>query len=136
MKKTLMLVVALVALGSVNVSGQGVTIEATQLRLSSTYSSYVTFRTTNNTGRAVVAWRGNLQIRNPFGDLIWEAQLIFGDEGDIPPRGTDLTEHWLMDNHQQTNRSAGTSHKLRDYEFKDLKFTWTDIQVAYGNEHK
>jgi len=139
MKKILMLVVALMAMGSVSVSGQGVTIEATQMRLSNTYQSYVTFRTTNNTGRAVVAWRGNLQIRNPFGDLIWSAQLIFGDESDISPRGTDLSEQRLMANHEQPFMQDGLqkgTYSLQDYQFKDLRFTWSNVQVAYRNEYK
>ena len=136
MKKILMLVVALMCYGSVSASGQEVTIEAIEWRYEA-FSAWhhVTFRTNNNTDRTVVAWRGRLVIKNPFGDIIWSHQRIFGDESDIPPRGTDLSEIGLLPNGINLNASLGR-YNLGDYQFKDLNFTWTDIQVAYGNEHK
>jgi|GEM_PF-6705150 hypothetical protein len=54
-------------------SGQEVTMTAVDIRYSSI--NFITFVTRNSTSRTIVAWRGNLQIINLFGDVIWTDEL-------------------------------------------------------------
>lgn len=134
MKKILMLALGLLAGGSVGASGQEVTIEGVEMRLIATASTtykpvvYVTFVTRNNTSRTIVAWRANLQISNPFGDVIWESPIpiVFGGEGDLPPNGSSREEIRLHDGWK-----IGFSYS--DYQVKDLDFRWSGLRVAYGN---
>ena len=87
--------------------------------------NYITFESRNNTARTIVAWRGNLQIINPFGDVILERELIFGEEADLPANGTNRSERWMQDRYE----TAGFD--LEDYQPKDMKFLWTNLRVAY-----
>ena len=131
MKKILMLALGLLAGGSVGASGQEVTIEAVEMRVSVGGSAvlYVTFVTRNNTSRTIVAWRANLQISNPFGDVIWESPIpiVFGGESDLPPNWFSREEIRLHDGY----RKSGFSYS--DYQVKDLDFLWSGLRVAYGN---
>ena len=126
MKKILMLVVALTAVGSVNVSGQEVTIEAVAMR---SQGPFITFRTRNETSRIISSWRADLQVLNSFGDVLWEDQLLFQEEGDIPPMGADVRDHWMNPRYEK----MAPAQRLVDYQFSTLRFVWTDIQVAYRN---
>ena len=109
----------------VDASGQEVTIEAVEMRIDATNEAYIIFESRNQTSRTIVAWRGNLQISNPFGDLIWEREVIFGKEGDLPPNGRNRNERLTA------SRYTRSGFRLWDYELKDLEFVWTKIQVAY-----
>ena len=121
MKKVLTLAMGLMALGSVSASGQEVTIEAVaEDRRPGATARYFTFETTNRTQRTIKAWRGTLQIRNPFGELVWIGQLIFGDDSDLAPNGSNRKKVWM-----------DRARLLVDYQFEDLRFTWVDLQVAY-----
>ena len=132
----------------VDASGQEVTIEAVEMD-DATYSTKgdhgfhrsMTFRSRNNTSRTIVAWRGDLQIRDPFGDVIWDSThcvpspslifrtthhcepLIFGEDSDLPPNGTAEESHNIY--------SMGPNSSLVEYELRDMKFLWTNLRVAY-----
>ena len=127
-------------------SGQEVTIEAVEMTTRQGsglfgYSRSIKFRSRNNTSRTIVAWRGDLQIRDPFGDVIWDSShcvpspslffrithhcepLIFGDDSDLPPNGTAEESHNIY--------SVDPSLSSGGYELKDLTFLWTNLRVAY-----
>ena len=112
-----------------------VTITAVEIRFdeepiegfrSDTEFPFMIFETRNNTPRTIVAWRGNLEIRSPFEDVIWAAELIFGDEGDLGPNRVSRQEHLL----HPYSRVPGFD--LKDYEVKDMVLRWTDLQVVYS----
>jgi hypothetical protein len=110
---------------------QEVTITAVEIRFVEQRPSreefpFMTFETRNNTPRTIVAWRGNLQIRNPFEDVIWEGPFIFGDEGDLAPNRVSRQEHLL---HPYFHVPG---FDLKDYEVKDMILRWTDLQVVYS----
>ena len=118
MKKVLTLAMGLMALGSVSASGQEVTIEAVAEKRVGAVSVFFTFETTNRTQRTIKAWRGTLEIRNPFGEVVWSGQMLFGEDGDLAPNGSNRKEFWM-------------DSDLGVYQFEDLRFTWVDLQVAY-----
>ena len=122
-----MLALGLLAGGSVGASGQEVTIEAVEMRFSG--GPHVTFVTRNNTSRTIVAWRANLRIRDPFGDVAWESPnpVVFGGESDLPPNGSSREEIRLSPAPLKPGFSFG------DYQVKDLYFSWSGLRVAYGN---
>ena len=105
-------------------SGQEVTITAVEMRFISA-TPYVTFESRNYTSRTIVVWRGNLQVRNPFGDVIWEGELIFGEATDLPPTGMSRKEQRLNPS------SISPGFDFRDYQVKDMIFRWA-VQVAYA----
>ena len=128
----------------VDASGQEVTIEAVEVGktyLTDGFHRSMTFRSRNNTSRTIVAWRGDLQIRDPFGNVIWDSThcvpspslifrtthhcepLIFGDDSDLPPNGTAEESHNIY--------SVGPSLSSGGYELKDMEFLWTNLRVAY-----
>ena len=119
----------------VDASGQEVTIEAVSQQSgypeldpsSSTWVSntFMTFESRNNTSRTIVAWRGHLEIRSPFDELIWEGDLIFGEDNDVPANGSVRSEHRMSTN----NETEGFN--LDDYQSKDMEFLWTKVQVRY-----
>ena len=110
----------------VDASGQEVTITAVEMRTDSFHENYITFVTRNNNSSTIVAWRDNLQIRNPFGDLIWEnGGLIFGEDGDLPPKVTNRKERFMSHAYEPTG------FYLADYQVEDMTFHWTNVQVAY-----
>ena len=108
-------------------SGQEVTIETVEMHTMSglPLRTYITFRTRNNTSRTIVAWRGHLEIRSPFDELIWEGDLIFGEDNDVPANGSVRSEHRMPTG----NETAGFD--LEDYQAKDMELIWTKVQVAY-----
>jgi hypothetical protein len=101
-----------------------VTITAVEMRIIAT-TPYITFLTRNNTSRTIVAWRGHLEIRSPFDELIWEGDLIFGENNDVPANGTNRNEHIMFGSYEKTG------FDLKDYQAKDMKLLWTKVQVAY-----
>jgi hypothetical protein len=129
----------------VDASGQEVTIEAVEMTTPQGseyygYSQSIKFRSRNNTSRPIVAWRGDLRISNPFGELIWDSTecvghfdtrgtpitshcepLLFGGESDLSPNGTD----------EQYQRLWYRGNGMDGYEVKDLTFLWTNLRVAY-----
>ena len=132
----------------VDASGQEVTIEAVEVddatyvtKGDHSFHRSMTFRSRNNTSRTIVAWRGDLQIRDPFGDVIWDSThcvpspslffrithhcepLIFGDDSDLPPNGTAEESHNIY--------SVDPSLSSGGYELKDMEFLWTNLRVAY-----
>ena len=109
----------------VDASGQEVTITAVEMRTDSFHENYITFLTRNNTSRTIVAWRGHLEIRSPFDELIWEGDLIFGEDNDVPANGSVRSEHRMSTN----NETEGFN--LDDYQSKDMEFLWTKVQVRY-----
>ena len=119
----------------VDASGQEVTIEAVSQQSgypeldpsSSTWVSntFMTFESRNNTSRTIVAWRGHLEIRSPFDELIWEGDLIYGEDNDVPANGSVRSEHRMPTG----NETAGFD--LEDYQAKDMELLWTKVQVAY-----
>ena len=108
----------------VDVSGQDVTITAVEMRVIS-ITPYITFLTRNNTSRTIVAWRGHLEIRSPFDELIWEGDLLFGEDNDVPANGSVRSENRMSTN----NETEGFN--LDDYQSKDMEFLWTKVQVRY-----
>ena len=108
----------------VDVSGQDVTITAVEMRVIS-ITPYITFLTRNNTSRTIVAWRGHLEIRSPFDELIWEGDLLFGEDNDVPANGSVRSENRMSTN----NETEGFN--VEDYQVKDMEFLWTKVQVAY-----
>ena len=104
-------------------SGQEVTITAVDLRHSP--NNYITFVTRNNTSRTIVAWRGHLEIRSPFDELIWEGDLLFGEDNDVPANGSVRSENRMSTN----NETEGFN--VEDYQVKDMEFLWTKVQVRY-----
>ena len=109
----------------VDASGQEVTITAVEMRTDSFHENYITFVTRNNTSRTIVAWRGHLEIRSPFDELIWEGDLIFGEDNDVPANGSVRSEHRMSTN----NETEGFN--VEDYQVKDMEFLWTKVQVRY-----
>ena len=128
----------------VDASGQKGTIEAVEVGktyLTDGFHRSMTFRSRNNTSRTIVAWRGDLQIRDPLGNVIWDSThcvfsgglifptthhcepLIFGDDSDLPPNGTAEESHNIY--------SMGPNSSLVEYELRDMKFLWTNLRVAY-----
>ena len=108
----------------VDVSGQDVTITAVEMRVIS-ITPYITFLTRNNTSRTIVAWRGHLEIRSPFDELIWEGDLLFGEDSDLLGGETVRSEKTM----DYRNKKSGFD--LLDYQATDLELIWTDVQVAY-----
>ena len=108
----------------VDVSGQDVTITAVEMRVIS-ITPYITFLTRNNTSRTIVAWRGHLEIRSPFDELIWEGDLLFGEDNDVPANGSVRSENRMSTN----NETEGFN--VEDYQVKDMEFLWTKVQVRY-----
>ena len=108
----------------VDASGQEVTITAVEMRLISG-TSYITFLTRNNTSRTIVAWRGHLEIRSPFDELIWEGDLTFGERNDVPANGSVRNQHRMLTSYEKTG------FDLEDYQAKDMELLWTKVQVAY-----
>ena len=109
----------------VDASGQEVTITAVEMRTDNFHENYITFLTRNNTSRTIVAWRGHLEIRSPFDELIWEGDLIFGEDNDVPANGSVRSEHRMSTN----NETEGFN--LDDYQSKDMEFLWTKLRLAY-----
>ena len=119
----------------VDASGQEVTIEAVSQQSgypeldpsSSTWVSntFMTFESRNNTSRTIVAWRGHLEIRSPFDELIWEGDLLFGEDNDVPANGSVRSENRMSTN----NETEGFN--VEDYQVKDMEFLWTKVQVRY-----
>ena len=129
----------------VDASGQEVTIEAVEVGdttyLTDGFHRSMTFRSRNNTSRTIVAWRGDLQIEDPFGGVICDSThcvpspslifrtthhcepLIFGDDSDLPPNGTAEESHNIY--------SMGPNSSLVEYELKDMEFLWTKLRLAY-----
>ena len=105
-------------------SGQDVTITAVEMRVIS-ITPYITFLTRNNTSRTIVAWRGHLEIRSPFDELIWEGDLLFGEDNDVPANGSVRSENRMSTN----NETEGFN--VEDYQVKDMEFLWTKVQVRY-----
>ena len=108
----------------VDASGQEVTITAVEMRIIAT-TPYITFLTRNNTSRTIVAWRGHLEIRSPFDELIWEGDLLFGEDNDVPANGSVRSENRMSTN----NETEGFN--VEDYQVKDMEFLWTKVQVRY-----
>jgi len=108
----------------VDASGQEVTIEAVSRRVI-LGTSFMTFESRNNTSRTIVAWRGHLEIRSPFGELIWEGDLLFGEDSDLLGGETVRSEKTM----DYRNKKSGFD--LLDYQATDLELIWTDVQVAY-----
>ena len=109
----------------VDASGQEVTITAVEMRRNYAFVNYVTFETRNNTSRTIVAWRGHLEIRSPFDELIWEGDLLFGEDNDVPANGSVRSENRMSTN----NETEGFN--VEDYQVKDMEFLWTKVQVRY-----
>jgi hypothetical protein len=118
----------------VDASGQEVTIEAVSQQVgailrhrdgASSNISDMTFESRNNTSRTIVAWRGHLEIRSPFGELIWEGDLMFGEDSDLLSGETVRSEKRM----DYPNTKSGFD--LLDYQATDLELIWTDVQVAY-----
>ena len=72
-----------------------------------------------------VAWRGHLEIRSPFDELIWEGDLLFGEDNDVPANGSVRSENRMSTN----NETEGFN--VEDYQVKDMEFLWTKVQVRY-----
>ena len=108
----------------VDASGQEVTITAVEMRLISG-TSYITFLTRNNTSRTIVAWRGHLEIRSPFGELIWEGDLMFGEHSDL------LSGETVRSEKRMDHANTKSGFNLLDYQATDLELIWTAVQVAY-----
>ena len=109
----------------VDASGQEVTITAVEMRLIAATYPYITFLTRNNTSRTIVAWRGHLEIRSPFDELIWEGDLLFGEDNDLL-FGEEVISAKRMD---YQNEIAGFD--FEDYQATDLKLRWSNLEVAY-----
>ena len=115
----------------VDVSGQEVTITAVEMRREYLFTqpmgwaNFVTFETRNNTSRTIVAWRGHLEIRSPFGELIWEGDLMFGEDSDL------LSGETVRSEKRMDYRNKKSGFDLLDYQATDLELIWTDVQVAY-----
>ena len=119
----------------VDASGQEVTIEAVSQQSgypeldpsSSTWVSntFMTFESRNNTSRTIVAWRGHLEIRSAFGELIWEGDLMFGEDSDL------LSGETVRSEKRMVYRNKKSGFDLLDYQATDLELIWTDVQVAY-----
>jgi len=109
-------------------SGQEVTIETVEMHTMSglPLRTYITFRTRNNTSRTIVAWRGHLEIRSPFDELIWEGDLLFGEDNDLL-FGEEVISAKRMD---YQNKIAGFD--FEDYQATDLKLRWSNLEVAYA----
>ena len=108
----------------VDASGQEVTITAVEMVVIGS-TPYITFLTRNNTSRTIVAWRGHLEIRSPFDELIWEGDLLFGEDNDVPANGSVRSENRMSTN----NETEGFN--VEDYQVKDMEFLWTKVQVRY-----
>ena len=105
-------------------SGQEVTIEAVRmLHTDILRSTLIDFESRNNTSRTIVAWRGNLEILNPFGESLIEVELLLGENGDLSPRGTHV-ERFHMGDYSRD--------RLEGYEVTDLRLRLTDLEVAYA----
>ena len=109
----------------VDASGQEVTITAVEMRTDFFHENYITFLTRNNTSRTIVAWRGHLEIRSPFGELIWEGDLMFGEDSDL------LSGETVRSEKRMDYRNKKSGFDLLDYQATDLELIWTDVQVAY-----
>ena len=85
----------------------------------------MTFESRNNTSRTIVAWRGHLEIRSPFGELIWEGDLMFGEHSDL------LSGETVRSEKRMDHANTKSGFNLLDYQATDLELIWTAVQVAY-----
>ena len=123
----------------VDASGQGVTIEAVSQQVGALVLHRdggqaeipdMTFESRNNTSRTIVAWRGHLEIRSPFGELIWEGDLMFGEHSDL------LSGETVRSKKRMDHANTKSGFNLLDYQATDLELIWTDVQVAYSTDHR